>query len=221
MKIGIDGVLLGAWFEAPHPQSRILDVGCGCGLISFMAAQRYADAYILGIDIHEASVQEAIENRNAFPHHPERINFKVCDFSTLQTAPWKMIVSNPPYFDAGIEKPVTPREISRHAAALGPEVLIRHARSLLTEDGVLAMITPADTEERLQLFAAEVDMYARRITRVIPVEHHPPKRILTEWTPAPCDTIRDTMLIERLQPDGTRRFSNEYIRLCAPFYLNM
>ncbi|MCP4313983.1 MAG: tRNA (adenosine(37)-N6)-methyltransferase TrmM, partial [Bacteroidetes bacterium] len=42
MKVGTDGVLLGAWASVPGPQGRVLDVGTGTGLIALMLAQRTA-----------------------------------------------------------------------------------------------------------------------------------------------------------------------------------
>ena len=52
MKVGTDGVLLGAWATGGK---RVLDIGTGTGLISLMMAQRFADAHVVGIDLdHDA-----------------------------------------------------------------------------------------------------------------------------------------------------------------------
>ncbi len=48
MKVGTDGVLLGAWAQGGQ---RILDIGSGTGLISLMMAQRFPDAQVWGIDM--------------------------------------------------------------------------------------------------------------------------------------------------------------------------
>ncbi len=48
MKVGTDGVLLGAWANVCEAD-RILDVGCGCGLIALMAAQRNRAARVVGV----------------------------------------------------------------------------------------------------------------------------------------------------------------------------
>ena len=49
MKVGTDGVLLGAW--ACVEGRTVLDIGTGTGLIALMAAQRNPDAQVLGIEI--------------------------------------------------------------------------------------------------------------------------------------------------------------------------
>ena len=50
MKVGTDGVLLGAWAELEEAAS-ILDIGTGTGLIALMAAQRNAQARIDALEI--------------------------------------------------------------------------------------------------------------------------------------------------------------------------
>ena len=70
MKVGTDGVLLGAWAMGG---SRVLDVGTGTGIIAIMMAQRYAEADILAIDIDEGSVHQAKDNVAASPY-VSRIN---------------------------------------------------------------------------------------------------------------------------------------------------
>ena len=55
MKVGTDGVLLGAWAELEEAAS-ILDIGTGTGLIALMAAQRNAQARIDALEIEPAAV---------------------------------------------------------------------------------------------------------------------------------------------------------------------
>ena len=64
MKVGTDGVLLGAWARGG---ASVLDVGTGTGIIALMMAQRYTDARILGIDIDEGAVCQAMQNVKASP----------------------------------------------------------------------------------------------------------------------------------------------------------
>ena len=55
MKVGTDGVLLGAW---AHGGKRILDIGTGTGLVAIMMAQRFADAHVTAVEIdHNAALQ--------------------------------------------------------------------------------------------------------------------------------------------------------------------
>ena len=59
MKVGTDGVLLGAWANGG---SRILDIGTGTGLIALMMAQRFAYATIDAVEIDAEAAAQAREN---------------------------------------------------------------------------------------------------------------------------------------------------------------
>lgn len=61
MKVGTDGVLLGAWANVCEAD-RILDVGCGCGLIALMAAQRNRAARVVGVELDAAAAADALAN---------------------------------------------------------------------------------------------------------------------------------------------------------------
>ena len=64
MKVGTDGVLLGAWACKKPAESpmRILDIGTGTGLIALFLAQRFPNATIEAIDIDDDAVTQAKEN---------------------------------------------------------------------------------------------------------------------------------------------------------------
>ena len=57
MKVGTDGVLLGAWAPIDNA-GRILDIGTGTGLIALMLAQR-SNAWIDAVEIDEMACEEA------------------------------------------------------------------------------------------------------------------------------------------------------------------
>ena len=150
MKIGVDAVLIGAWAQGDSPE-RILDVGTGCGVIAMMMAQRYPGAEVTGIDIDEASIQEARENfRNSEMNErleAEQIEFPkdIAQFGTT----YDLIVSNPPYFDSGVTSPTTSREKARHQSTLSMFSLIQHSRALLTPKGRLSMIFPTEFRKKV------------------------------------------------------------------------
>ena len=64
MKVGTDGVLIGAWASGGH---RILDIGTGTGLIALMMAQRFSQALITAIDIDHEACAQARDNASASP----------------------------------------------------------------------------------------------------------------------------------------------------------
>ena len=99
MKVGTDGVLLGAWTSVENTRS-ILDVGCGTGLISLMLAQR-CQAIIDALDIDPAACMQARENadRSPFGQRLQVIHRPFADFVTefAGIRQYDCIVSNPPY----------------------------------------------------------------------------------------------------------------------------
>lgn len=111
MKVGTDGVLLGAWAQGGR---RILDIGSGTGLISLMMAQRFPEAEVVGIDMDADACGQARENVMASPFR-DRVEIECCrlqDFGGASEAAeasgttevlkaagvFDAIVSNPPFF---------------------------------------------------------------------------------------------------------------------------
>lgn len=140
MRIGVDAVLLGAWAKVDG--GRVLDVGTGCGVIALMCAQRNTDAIIDAIDTDAASVEEASTNFTASPwadrlhvFHENYLNFK-------PAYRYDRIVSNPPYFNSGVDSEVSVRMHARHEGDLSPMTLLLHSRELLSPTGTVSMIVP-------------------------------------------------------------------------------
>ena len=216
MKVGTDGVLLGAWCPVEVAQ-RVLDVGTGCGVIALMVAQRNSDALIEGIDIDDAAIEEASLN---FARSPwaERLTAKVADFNDLAGSDrYDLIVSNPPYFTNGVLPTGDARTVARHTASLTYRQLIEGATRLLSDDGLLALITPTDAEGDIIEAATFASLPVRQVTRVIPVEGAQPKRTLWILSRHDMPYHEDTLTIAH--SDGT--FTNEYILLTGAFYLKM
>ena len=234
MKVGVDGVLLGAWADVSG--DTLLDVGTGCGLLALMALQRNPGLQVLGIDVHAPSIEEARANAADSPWG-DNARFDCRSFRRQLSMGWRfdLIVSNPPFFNAGVDSPQDDRQRSRHAAELSPRALIVHAAKLLNPGGRLCMITPRDQLESLLALAQTHQLSPRRLTEVTTVEGKDPKRLLSEWAlnvgtppdaPSGGDTVADapmcvpTLLSIEEGKGANRRFSKEYMTLCAPFYLH-
>ena len=234
MKVGTDGVLLGAWCPVPtplttNPLPRILDVGTGCGLIARMLMQRCPEAEVEGIDIDEAAVEQARENGvKAYCSSLQEwqivnpkssiVNRKssIVNRKSSNRKSYDLVVSNPPYFRNSLKNPDAGRQLARHTDSLSYEELFLHSRRLLAPNGQLALILPAEAEADVILLAAQHSLYCTRMTRVYGREGKPAKRILLLFGPEKTNAPEtDTLVLE--SADGGR--SPQYSALAQEFYL--
>lgn len=216
MKVGTDGVLLGAWcpVEGAH---RVLDVGTGCGVIALMAAQRNSEAVITAIDIDHDAIEEAAVNFEQSPWHG-RLSALECDFNAMmQEERYDLIVSNPPYFTNGVLPTGDARTIARHTGSLSYSQLIEGSARLLNDEGILALITPADAEHEIIEAATFASLPVKRLVRVIAVEEAATKRILWQLSRRETAYQEDTLTIA----DRHGSFTDEYVALTRDFYLKM
>ena len=199
MKVGTDGVLLGAWAGQGCP-GKILDVGTGSGLVALMLAQRFPEAQVTGIDSDPEAAAQARENFAGSPW-PQRLraaHLSLQEFcrdtaATAAARRFDLVVSNPPFYDTTLTSPDPLRTAARHTGGLTHEELLLLSAGLLSDTGVFSLIVP---------------VYSKPSSR--------PRRILATFgrqqIPQPLEdslTLTDT--------DGTR--SPEHIRLTRDFYL--
>lgn len=213
MKVGTDGVLLGAWCPIPytihHTPYTILDVGTGSGLIARMLMQRYPEAQVEGIDIDEAAVEQACENG---------VNAFCSKLQDWQGGPYDLIVSNPPYFQNSLKNPDKGRELARHTDTLSYKELFVHCARLLTENGKLALILPAEVETEVRQLAAAQNLFLSRATRVYSKETKPARRVLLLFETSRLqghEITTDSLVLE----DEIGGRSAAYSKLCEEFYL--
>ena len=233
MKVGTDGVLLGAWcpldrftdrtqtaarLTSEHrPNYRILDVGTGSGLIARMLMQRCPEAEVEGIDIDESAVEQARENGvRAFQARLQDWKLDIGNY-------YDLIVSNPPYFKNSLKNPDKGRETARHTDSLPFEELVKHSARLLKEGGELAVILPAESESEFRQLCAAEDLWLTRVTHVYSKENKKPKRVLlafertqsTDRFQVDLRAQTDSLVLE--DEKGGR--SAAYSELCKDFYL--
>lgn len=219
MKVGVDGVLIGAWAHIEVAQS-ILDAGCGCGMIALMAAQRNPDATIDAVDIDIAAAAEAEDNFNGSPWR-ERLHAWLGDLATEEGSSmprrYDCIVSNPPFFDTGVRNADTSRMKARHALGFSPFTLPAIAAHMLSEGGRLALITPYDTACRCVDHALVQGFFLSRECDVRGHDSAPFKRTMLEFVYHPAEPVHATY--EQLTLNSGSEPSAQYIELCHDFYL--
>ncbi|MDH6308241.1 tRNA1Val (adenine37-N6)-methyltransferase [Dysgonomonas sp. PFB1-18] len=220
MKVGTDGVLLGAWCDVQDAVSA-LDVGTGTGLIALMLAQRNPSLKINAIDIEENAVIQACENIDRFPL-AGGIN---CFCLSLQdfaeqihlTKKYDLIVSNPPYFEQSLKSPNRGRTLARHTDTLPINELLSTSTKLLSDKGKLSVIYPYEYKDTLLKLSEENQLYISRFTNVHPTPTSAPKRILAELTKQAAPLIETDLVIEKER----HVYSDGFTALVKDFYLKL
>lgn len=233
MKVGTDGVLLGAWADAPSATSvlprisepsrspgdracRILDIGTGTGLIALMMAQRFPQAAVTAIDISSEAVLEARDNAAASPF-TDRIRVLESDVNVFGISePFDAIVCNPPYFIDSLASPDDQRTLARHTASLTYAQLIAAAWRLLSDHGRLSLTIPADSRSRLEAEARLRGFFLTRLCAVKTTPRKAPKRYLMEFQKHTAAEVDTTEAVLETSP-GER--SPWYRRLTDAFYI--
>ncbi len=217
MKVGTDGVLLGAW-SGLESASRILDVGTGSGLIAVMLAQR-SGAVIDGVEIDEKACKQARENVEGTPWH-ERISLfhdSFQHFSETTSFRYDVIVSNPPYFQNSLKPPVKAKTTAKHDTALNYTTLLSCCAKLLKPGGRLSFIIPAVDQKQFTGLADFHRLYPSRLTWVRPAPGKEYSRCLVEFTGQTGITCSENELI--IRKSDLTAYSDEYIELTRDFYL--
>jgi tRNA1Val (adenine37-N6)-methyltransferase len=217
MKVGTDGVLLGAWARVASAR-RILDVGTGTGLIALMAAQRTTLATIDAIEIEKNAYAQACENvrSSAWNNRISVIHTSLQTFEPQHT--YNVILSNPPFFSQSLRNPDSAKSTARHNHNLPPAELLRYAHKLLQPDGRIAVIYPVREAEQFLHEAHKIGLFPRRITRVIPAPGKEVKRLLVEIS-RQSTTCKETELC--IETNKRHVYSAEYCALTKDFYLKM
>lgn len=217
MKVGTDGVLLGAWASVERANN-ILDVGTGTGLVALMLAQRSSlDASIVALEIDEAAVEQAKENVARSPWK-ERIEVVQSDFKQYRPSnKFDVIVSNPPYFVDSLECPDQQRSTARHNNSLSYEDLLKGVSQLLSEDGLFTVIIPSDVADKVKSIASQWRLNAIRQLNVLTKPGGAPKRILIAFS-----FNNQRCVVEELLTEIARhQYSDEYVALVREYYLNI
>ena len=223
MKVGTDGVLLGAWATVFTEQQTfsVLDIGTGTGLIAMIIAQRNGNAIVDAIDIDKNACGQATENIEKSPFK-ERINVIYKSFADYSTEKkYDLIISNPPFFKNSLKCPDEKRSMARHNDSLPLKQLIEHALTMLSENGRIALILPIQLSEELDFIIATHRLFVIRRTEIIPVEGLHPKRFLIELSTKNItekETNGEVVNIITLETKDRKR-TQQYSELTKEFYL--
>lgn len=216
MKVGTDGVLLGAWAKYPSKVCNVLDIGSGTGVIALMLAQRFSKAEVTGIDIVADAVLQASENftNSIFTERLHAVHTDFMDFET--SSKFDCIVSNPPFFTNGIVSPNEERKLARHAINFSFSKLFHKVANLLAAEGIFSMIIPIELKEEMLRESRLNGLFCNAICTVYPNFTKPPKRILLAFSLVQTEIKKEQLVIET---EVRHQYMEEYKTLLKDFYL--
>ena len=225
MKIGTDGVLLGAWASIAHKPNSILDIGAGTGLLSLMLAQRSIAQNFEALEIEEEAYEQCVENFEASPWADRLFCYHagLDEFIEEIEEPYDLIISNPPFY----EPPLTPpkgediipenRKKARFYDSLPFDELLEGVSKLLSPHGYFATIIPFQEEATFIELAASFSLFPNKITRVKGNASAEIKRSLLEFSFTKQKASENELIIEI----NRHEYTFEYQELTKAFYLKM
>jgi len=218
MKVGIDGVLLGAWASIDNVES-ILDIGTGTGLIALILAQR-SNSHIHAIDIDVNAVLQATENvsNSSWANRIRISGIALQEFAKTAVERFDLIVSNPPYFINSTKTPNENRTTARHTDSLSHEELIENAIFLLKPTGRICVILPVNEGLKCVKYALENGLFCTKQCLVYPKPNAIAKRLLLEFSLLSSPKIESKMVIEGEQ---RHQYSPEFTAFAKDFYLKL
>ncbi|MDP3312135.1 tRNA1(Val) (adenine(37)-N6)-methyltransferase [Lutibacter sp.] len=219
MKVGTDGVLLGAWVEIQTDVNSMLDIGAGTGLIALMMAQRSETEIIDAIELNDAAYEQTVENfENS--NWADRL---FCYHASLQEFveeiedKYDLIISNPPFYTSTFKDLSEERAMARHAESLPYSDLLEGTSKLLSENGTAAFVIPYSEEDNFISIASDNKLVPYRITRVKGTINAPIKRSLLQFSFLEKSIEMNELVIEIER----HIYTSEYKKLVQDFYLKM
>jgi len=218
MKVGTDGVLLGAWTNYLNASS-ILDIGTGTGLIALIAAQRTIASNITAIDIDINSYIQANENIKESKWTDRIIvyNISYTDFYKSHNNKFDLVITNPPFHDESILSPNKLRDTARNSQNLSLTEIFEGCEKILSCKGSLSIILPSKKIPELITLCKTYNYFINRKTEVKPTETKECHRVLLQISKHSNEYIENCLVIER---EKRHHYSDDFKNLTNDLYLS-
>jgi ribosomal protein L3 glutamine methyltransferase len=136
---------LSPWIAEPEEINSVLDLCTGSGCLAILAAHAFPNANVDAADLSADAL--AVAERNVKDYHlQDRVNLVESDlFAKLNGRKYDLIISNPPYVDAGSVAALPQEYLHEPAMALGSghdgldatRIILKQAAQHLSKNGVL------------------------------------------------------------------------------------
>lgn len=242
MKVGTDGVLLGAWTSVHPYQHKILDIGTGTGVVALMLAQRSTATTIDAVELDDGAYEEATENFEESPWSDRLFCYHahIYEFAVEVDEQYDLIVSNPPFYKNNLTT-LSHEELRQRSQRDGAsqegraqarlensmpfELLVGAVAKLLSPSGTFSVVIPFNREEDFKLLCSKAGLFPTRITRVQGTPTSGIIRSLLEFKffeneerfRESVNTSINLLVIEH----SRHKYTKEYKALVDQFYLKM
>jgi tRNA1Val (adenine37-N6)-methyltransferase len=219
MKIGTDGVLLGAWTSIDKNPFSILDIGSGTGVLALMLAQKSHAEVIDAIEIDDDAYEQCVENfeNSSWSDRLFCYHASLEEFAKEIDDTYDLILSNPPFYTENYKTEDNQRDLARFTDAMPFNHLIESASKLLSENGLFSVIIPFKEEETFIALASKVNLFPNKILQVKGTPTSEIKRSLLELSFNKSKIIKEELTIET----SRHQYTTDYINLTKDFYLKM
>lgn len=219
MKIGTDGVLLGAWTSIETNPFSILDIGSGTGILSLMLAQRSYAEVIEALEIDDSAYEQCVDN---FEHSPwnDRLfcyHASLEEFAEEIEDTYDLIICNPPFYAEDYKTENSQRDLARFQDAMPFEHLLESVVALLSKNGLFSVVIPFSEETKFITLAKQFALFPKRKTQVKGAPSSEIKRSLLEFSFSKTETVISELIIET----SRHNYTEDYINLTKDFYLKM
>jgi tRNA1Val (adenine37-N6)-methyltransferase len=236
-RFNVDSVLL-AGFARCLEGERVLDLGCGAGILLLLLKAHYHPGPLTGVEIQPQFAELAARNltENGFDDEAQVIEGDLRDGARLPESGFDLIVSNPPFYASGrvMASPDARKATARDDRTFTLEDLAACAARSLAPSGRLCFILPAEREGEALAALAQGGLVPAILRRVRNRPDAPDHRVMIQarahWDGAPlelpplplrldADTYSDEvrLLLRQVEPRGPRFFCDAMVGTLARY----
>jgi len=217
MKVSTDACIQGAWVQIPFTSKRVLDLGCGTGLLTLMLAQRYPNCTIDAIEIDEMASVQAKHNFDLSPY-AKQINLIHADALSYNfETTYDFIICNPPFFSNSLQGPDTARNRARHQQELTLENLVSLFQQLTNSQAEIGILLPVDEFLKFEQLLLTQGWFVNRKLSIQPNSSKAPNRIVAIGSSVNTNCRMEELIIYNEE----RTYTSSFVKLLSPYYLNL